>query len=155
MRPVILSRPENSAALLAMRCDGGSVMTSSPGCGEVSAGCGPRWRGAGARGAGSPTAAPPCGGGSGRDWTPPCGLGGGRGGSPKIELNCAAAGATRVATRTMAEAATGVRRPITKESGESVAGNLCRDLVRLVNTGNTAAKGRSGAAREDQLLQRK
>src|SRR5262249_40015380 len=46
MRPVILSRPENMADLLAIFCDGGSGMTSSPGCGEVSAGCGaPRGRG--------------------------------------------------------------------------------------------------------------
>src|SRR6266850_1445324 len=34
MRPVILSRPENMADLLAIFCDGGSAMTSSPGCGD-------------------------------------------------------------------------------------------------------------------------
>src|SRR5689334_1123335 len=82
MRPVILSRPENNADLLTMRCGGGSVMTSSPGCGDVSAGWprGPRGAGPrfgvrlvgaapgggpnGARGAGS-SAAPDGGGGSG------------------------------------------------------------------------------------------
>src|SRR6202022_1380177 len=58
MRPVILSRPENMADLLAIFCDGGSAMTSSPGCGEVSAGCGAprgwRWRGGGSSAAGGP-----------------------------------------------------------------------------------------------------
>ena len=47
MRPVILSSPENSAPLFAIFCDGGSGMTSSPGCGEVSAGCGVPRGGAG------------------------------------------------------------------------------------------------------------
>src|SRR5262249_47032554 len=51
MRPVILSRPENMADLLAIFCAGGSGRTSSPGCGEVSAGCGGpggwRWAGSG------------------------------------------------------------------------------------------------------------
>ena len=47
MRPVILSRPENNAPLLVIFCDGGSAMTSSPGCGDVSAGAprGGRWPG--------------------------------------------------------------------------------------------------------------
>ena len=52
MRPVILSRPENTAVGLAMRCGGGSTTTSSPGCGAVLAGCGgaPRgWRWPGGR----------------------------------------------------------------------------------------------------------
>ena len=63
MRPVILSSPENSAPLLVIFCDGGSGMTSSPGCGEVSAGCGVprgcRWPGA----RGSTAAVAPSGGG--------------------------------------------------------------------------------------------
>src|SRR5215472_11078086 len=78
MRPVILSRPENSAPLLAIFCDGGSGITSSPGCGEVSVGCGvPRsGRPPGPTGSGGcpggPTAAEelPGGGGSGCDCTP-------------------------------------------------------------------------------------
>ena len=84
MRPVILSSPENSAPLLAIFCDGGSGMTSSPGCGEVSAGCGVprgwRWPGGipgsaigppGARG--SAAAVVPSGGGKGWFCTPPAG----------------------------------------------------------------------------------
>src|SRR5665213_4598106 len=39
MRPVILSRPENTAVGLPMRWGGGSTTTSSPGCAEASAGC--------------------------------------------------------------------------------------------------------------------
>src|SRR5882757_6769231 len=77
MRPVILSRPENNAPLLAIFCDGGSVITSSPGCGEVS--CGPPrgWRWPGGRpgsGCGPPggtAAVLPGGGGNGCDCTPP------------------------------------------------------------------------------------
>src|SRR5262249_1089766 len=42
MRPVILSRPENMADLLAIFCDGGWATTSSPGCGAGSGGCGGR-----------------------------------------------------------------------------------------------------------------
>ena len=40
MRPVILSRPENTAVGLVIRCGGGSTTTSSLGCGAVLAGCG-------------------------------------------------------------------------------------------------------------------
>src|SRR5262245_13898796 len=72
---------------------------------------------------------------------------GGRGGSPKIEPNCAAAGATRIATKTRAEAAAGVRRPITKRGPKGDPENQSAApyaaTVWLVNTGNTAAKGRS------------
>ena len=59
MRPVILSRPENTAVGLAIFCGGGSTTTSSPGCGASMAGCGaPRgWRWPG----GSPGSV--CGGG--------------------------------------------------------------------------------------------
>src|SRR5450631_2850154 len=39
MRPVILSRPENTACGLAIRCGGGSTTSSSPGCGAVLACC--------------------------------------------------------------------------------------------------------------------
>src|SRR5262249_5702645 len=90
IRPVILSRPENIAPLLAIFCDGGSGMTSSPGCGEVSAGCGvprggrtpgggkppggkaPGGKAAtgGQAGPGTTAALPPGGGGSGCVWTP-------------------------------------------------------------------------------------
>src|SRR5262249_50432177 len=102
MRPVILSRPENSAALLVMRCDGGSVTTSSPGCGDVSMGprgkrgAGPcaagggsalwaRGGGGGGPGGGGVGSSAPGGGGSDRDCTlpsygPP--LGGAPGGPP-------------------------------------------------------------------------
>ena len=67
MRPVILSRPENTALGLAMRCGGGATTTSSPGCGEVSAGSGvPRgWRMPGSRPGverTTPCGASPCGG---------------------------------------------------------------------------------------------
>src|SRR5262249_4831680 len=56
MRPVILSRPENVADLLAIFCDGGSAATSSPGCGGGAAGWGvPR----GAAGAGGEADRPP------------------------------------------------------------------------------------------------
>src|SRR5450759_4709669 len=40
MRPVILSRPANTAVGLVMRCGGGSTTISSPGCGAVLTGCG-------------------------------------------------------------------------------------------------------------------
>src|SRR6202035_2741841 len=79
MRPVILSRPENSAEVLTTFCVGGSATTSSPGCGEVSAGCprGWRWIGGGPGGSGwlggtvGSITATPGGGGKGCDWTPP------------------------------------------------------------------------------------
>src|SRR5262249_25026318 len=40
MRPVILSRPENSALLLSIFCDGGSATLPSPGRGGTAAGWG-------------------------------------------------------------------------------------------------------------------
>src|SRR5712671_5744241 len=82
MRPVILSRPENSALVLGIFCDGGSAMTWSPGCGEVSAGCGGAPRGGGRWPGGRPLSAgwlgefdpaPPDGGGNGCDCTAPDG----------------------------------------------------------------------------------
>src|SRR4051812_17034133 len=85
MRPVILSRPENSADALTIFCDGGSFTTSSAGGGPASAGG--RGRCCGAWGLRGSIAAVPGGGGRGRDCTPPgggkllggyCGCGGGR-----------------------------------------------------------------------------
>src|SRR3954467_9257032 len=87
MRPVILSRPENSADALTIFCDGGSLTTSSPGCvvesppGGRGRCCGGAW---GMRGLGSIAAVP--GGGKGRDCTGPgkgdCCCGGAPGGRP-------------------------------------------------------------------------
>src|SRR4029077_17915227 len=86
MRPVILSRPENTAVGLAMRCGGGSTTTSSLGCGSVLAGCGALRGepGPGGKAGGGAAVAPCCGGwaaggaaqppgggGSGCDWMPP------------------------------------------------------------------------------------
>ena len=42
MRPVILSRPANTAVGLAILCGGGSITTSSLGCGAASSGCAAR-----------------------------------------------------------------------------------------------------------------
>src|SRR4051794_27951129 len=56
LRPVILSRPENTAVGLMIFCAGGAVTISSPGCGAVLAGSGGprgRWPGAGGSAAGS------------------------------------------------------------------------------------------------------
>src|SRR5512142_3467541 len=82
MRPVILSRPENTAVGLAMRCGDGSTTTSSPRCGAVLTGCG-TLRGepgpGGKAGGGGPIAAP-CGGcscGAGGAANPPGGGGSG------------------------------------------------------------------------------
>src|SRR5436190_13334866 len=83
MRPVILSRPENTAVGLAILCGGGSTMVSLVGGSE--AGCG-RWLPAG----GAPGAAC-CGarggalvapGGSNSGWVWIRELGGGPGGRP-------------------------------------------------------------------------
>src|SRR3981189_764465 len=83
MRPVILSRPENTAGALMIFCGGGAVTSSSPGCGAVLAGCGVprgRWPGAGGIAAGS--AGTPRGGGQdcGGVGTPPRAAGPGGGG---------------------------------------------------------------------------
>src|SRR5580693_8548516 len=101
MRPVILSRPENTARALGIFCVGVSVTTVSSDCGAASAGCGggglagccelagccglagggltrARWPGGG-----SGAAAAPGGGGSGCAWIPDGGgpaAGGGGGG---------------------------------------------------------------------------
>src|SRR5271166_3938871 len=85
IRPVILSRPENTATGFGIFCDGSSVTTSSPGCGAVlAAGGAPRsgrcsggrpGNGAcGGRGAACcwfVGSAAPGGGGNGCDWTAP------------------------------------------------------------------------------------
>src|SRR5579862_9199493 len=80
MRPVILSRPENTARLFGIFCVGVSVTTVSSDCGAASAGCGggglagcwglgggglprARWGDGGA-------AVAPGGGGSGCAWIP-------------------------------------------------------------------------------------
>src|SRR5690242_466080 len=86
MRPVILSRPENTAVGLAMRCGGGATTTSSLGCGAVLACCG-ALRGepgpggnatgggaalcCGCAGCGGGAACTPGGGASGCDWIVP------------------------------------------------------------------------------------
>src|SRR5260370_42365466 len=81
MRPVILSRPEKSALALTIFCDGGSATIWSPGCGEVSTGCGAP-RGRGGRPGGAPVSAgwlgefgsvpgTPGGGGNGCDGSAP------------------------------------------------------------------------------------
>src|SRR3981189_1836330 len=83
MRPVILSRPENTAGALMIFCGGGAVTSSSPGCGAVLAGCGVprgRWPGAGGIAAGS--AGTPGGGGKDCDGIgTTLGAAGARGGS--------------------------------------------------------------------------
>src|SRR3954451_12093477 len=68
MRPVILSRPENTAVGLMIFCAGGAVTISSPGCGAVLAGSGvPRGRWAGAGGRAAASADVPGGGGKDGD----------------------------------------------------------------------------------------
>src|ERR1700704_6903105 len=83
MRPVILSRPENTAVGLMIFCAGGAVTISSPACGAVLAGCGVprgRWPGAGGIAAGS--AGTPGGGGKDCDGIgTTLGAAGARGGS--------------------------------------------------------------------------
>src|SRR6476646_10884649 len=79
LRPVILSRPENTAVGLAMRCGDGATTTSSLGCGAVLAGCGALrgepGTGGKAGGAGAGAMAAPCGGGGAA--SPPGGGGSG------------------------------------------------------------------------------
>src|SRR5271156_943424 len=82
MRPVILSRPENTARPLGIFWVGVSVTTVSSDCGAVSAGCGGGGLGGccGVGGGGGPpgrwagggggAAAAPGGGGSGCAWMP-------------------------------------------------------------------------------------
>src|SRR5262249_47110517 len=100
MRPVILSRPANTAVGLVIFCPGVSVTTSSPGCSPVLACCGRGWRwpdgapagdgesrvpgsGGGGRVSGS-ACTPPGGGGNGWPRTPVRADGGGPGGSSPV-----------------------------------------------------------------------